>query len=57
MIRPEFEDKLIDLVSQYIKEAEDLMEDDDIVVDLTSEGEHGIEFDLSLTISDIDRDA
>ena len=57
MIRPEFEDKLIDLVSQYIKEAEDLMEDDDIVVDLTCEGEHGIEFDLSLTISDIDRDA
>ena len=57
MIRPEFEDKLIDLVSQYIKEAEDLMEDDDIVVDLACEGKHGIEFDLSLTISDIDRDA
>ncbi len=57
MIRPEVEDKLIDLVSQYIKEAEDLMEDDDIVVDLACEGEHGIEFDLSLTISDIDRDA
>lgn len=57
MIRPEFEDKLIDLVSQYIKEAEDLIEDDDIVVDLACEGEYGIEFDLSLTISDIDRDA
>ena len=57
MVRPEFEDKLIDLVLQYIKEGEDLIPDEDIVVDLGCEGEHGIEFNLSLTISDIDPDA
>jgi hypothetical protein len=57
MVRPEFEDKLIDLVSQYVKEGEDLIPDEDIVVNLACEGEHGIEFDLSLTISDIDPDA
>ena len=57
MVRPEFEDKLIDLVSQYVKDGEDLIPDEDIVVNLACEGEHGIEFDLSLTISDIDPDA
>ena len=48
---------VVSLVEELSRSCGFAVFDDDIVVDLACEGEHGIEFDLSLTISNIDRDA